>query len=163
MENIETLLAAVAQTQGFEDDEPVVSTKSAPRLESPISSPAIPVDVGASQLVAAPLEVARDARLRPAVNRTPEAAARKIDQVIGAVEKKKRGRPSRGQFAAKPPQPKRKKQEDEEEEDVCFICFDGGSLVLCDKRCVYKFLSNVLIFSIFFEDLTLLECFPVFC
>ncbi|KAE9606661.1 hypothetical protein Lal_00026024 [Lupinus albus] len=27
--------------------------------------------------------------------------------------------------------PKKKKEEDE---DVCFICFDGGSLVLCDRR-----------------------------
>lgn len=42
--------------------------------------------------------------------------------------KRKRGRPARGQ--AKPPPAKKNK----EEEDVCFICFDGGSLVLCDRR-----------------------------
>lgn len=47
-----------------------------------------------------------------------------------AVEvKRKRGRPPRGQVKAAPPF---KKQKDDE--DVCFICFDGGSLVLCDRR-----------------------------
>ena len=45
--------------------------------------------------------------------------------------KRKRGRPPRGQ--ARPP-PLKKMKEEEEEEDVCFICFDGGSLVLCDRR-----------------------------
>ncbi|KAF5177710.1 Zinc finger ccch domain-containing protein [Thalictrum thalictroides] len=46
-------------------------------------------------------------------------------------KKRKRGRPARIQAKsqAKTPQSKR-----EEEEDVCFICFDGGSLVLCDRR-----------------------------
>lgn len=43
--------------------------------------------------------------------------------------KKKRGRPPRVQ--AKSPPVKMNKEEDE---DVCFICFDGGSLVLCDRR-----------------------------
>ncbi|KAA8531947.1 hypothetical protein F0562_006336 [Nyssa sinensis] len=42
--------------------------------------------------------------------------------------KKKRGRPQG--VLLKPPASKKKK----EEEDVCFICFDGGSLVLCDRR-----------------------------
>ncbi|KAK3009654.1 hypothetical protein RJ639_014740 [Escallonia herrerae] len=45
-----------------------------------------------------------------------------------AEVKRKRGRPPRGQ-AKTPPLKKAK-----EEEDVCFICFDGGSLVLCDRR-----------------------------
>ncbi|CAH1413643.1 unnamed protein product [Lactuca virosa] len=49
----------------------------------------------------------------------------------GAVSKKKRGRPPKGMV--KPP-PAKKNKEVEEEEDVCFICFDGGSLVLCDRR-----------------------------
>ncbi|MCI64117.1 zinc finger CCCH domain-containing protein 44-like, partial [Trifolium medium] len=43
--------------------------------------------------------------------------------------KKKRGRPPKGTL---PPHPRLKKPKDEE--DVCFICFDGGSLVLCDYR-----------------------------
>ncbi|KAL7231364.1 hypothetical protein ACSBR2_009591 [Camellia fascicularis] len=46
----------------------------------------------------------------------------------GCGANRKRGRPPRGQ--AKQPPAKKKK----EEEDVCFICFDGGSLVLCDRR-----------------------------
>ncbi|KAJ0753790.1 putative chromatin regulator PHD family [Helianthus annuus] len=45
------------------------------------------------------------------------------------LAKKKRGRPPRAQ--AKSPPVKMSKEEDE---DVCFICFDGGSLVLCDRR-----------------------------
>lgn len=50
-----------------------------------------------------------------------------------AVEvKRKRGRPPRGAT------PSSRKTTPvtavEEEEDVCFICFDGGSLVLCDRR-----------------------------
>lgn len=54
----------------------------------------------------------------------------------GVVEtitgKRRRGRPPRGHPKTTPPPapPPRKK----DEEDVCFICFDGGSLVLCDRR-----------------------------
>ncbi|EYU24079.1 hypothetical protein MIMGU_mgv1a000797mg [Erythranthe guttata] len=135
MENIETLLAAVAQTQGFDDDEPVVPTPPPPppsRLVNFDSSPEIPGDLGDSQLVEAPVEVSRDL-LRSTANRTPETAVPATDRVIGADDKKKRGRPPRGQLAVKPPPQKRAKQEDEDE-DVCFICFDGGSLVLCDRR-----------------------------
>ncbi|KAJ8558333.1 hypothetical protein K7X08_005099 [Anisodus acutangulus] len=52
-------------------------------------------------------------------------------------EKRKRGRPPRGQ-AVKPRgqtvKIHRVVVEEDEEEDVCFICFDGGSLVLCDRK-----------------------------
>ncbi|XP_030531873.2 zinc finger CCCH domain-containing protein 19 [Rhodamnia argentea] len=50
----------------------------------------------------------------------------KVDETnrIGG-QKRKRGRISKGVKA-----PTRKKME----EDVCFICFDGGELVLCDRR-----------------------------
>ena len=48
-------------------------------------------------------------------------------QPIDAAVKKKRGRPPR---VHAPPV----KMIKEEDEDVCFICFDGGSLVLCDRR-----------------------------
>ncbi|OIV94826.1 hypothetical protein TanjilG_22023 [Lupinus angustifolius] len=37
----------------------------------------------------------------------------------------------RGSKTTSRSRPKKKKEEDE---DVCFICFDGGSLVLCDRR-----------------------------
>lgn len=45
-----------------------------------------------------------------------------VPQVISLGQKRKRGRLTKG----------RKKEE--EEEDVCFICFDGGCLVLCDRK-----------------------------
>lgn len=51
-------------------------------------------------------------------------------------QKRKRGRISKGVKA-----PTRKKME----EDVCFICFDGGQLVLCDRRCAQ--LLRLLIFD----------------
>ncbi|KAI7734951.1 hypothetical protein M8C21_021943, partial [Ambrosia artemisiifolia] len=50
----------------------------------------------------------------------------------------KRGRPARGQakavVAKRVGSSGKKVKEVEEDEDVCFICFDGGSLVLCDHR-----------------------------
>ncbi|KAF8048408.1 hypothetical protein N665_2525s0002 [Sinapis alba] len=50
--------------------------------------------------------------------------------------KRKRGRPPKAHanktpLQTQPPPPPRK---DNKEEDVCFICFDGGDLVLCDRR-----------------------------
>ncbi|PIN16616.1 hypothetical protein CDL12_10734 [Handroanthus impetiginosus] len=131
MENIETLLAAVAQTQGFDDDEPVVSTESTRRLENSVSSQKIQGEVAESQPVGTSQEVSGDAR--PSAVNLPLTAVPLVDQVIGTVEKRKRGRPPKGLLATKAPPPKRKRQEDEEE-DVCFICFDGGSLVLCDRK-----------------------------
>ncbi|XP_047310147.1 zinc finger CCCH domain-containing protein 44-like [Impatiens glandulifera] len=50
----------------------------------------------------------------------------------GSNGKKKRGRPPSGQ----PKMPQIRKVKDEE--DVCFICFDGGNLVLCDRRACPK-------------------------
>ncbi|KAL6846009.1 hypothetical protein ACP4OV_023457 [Aristida adscensionis] len=43
--------------------------------------------------------------------------------------RRKRGRPSSKAQAAAKPYIKRK-----DEEEVCFICFDGGNLVICDRR-----------------------------
>ncbi|RWW16010.1 hypothetical protein GW17_00020122 [Ensete ventricosum] len=43
--------------------------------------------------------------------------------------RRKRGRPTKSQVARTPLRRK-------EEEEVCFICFDGGDLVVCDRRLV---------------------------
>lgn len=62
------------------------------------------------------------------------------------VLKRKRGRPAKGAPKMTPTPPPLKLKKDEE--DVCFICFDGGSLVLCDRRLVHYFLLRKL--SLFF-------------
>jgi hypothetical protein len=54
-----------------------------------------------------------------------------------APVKRKRGRPPKirdGAPAAVPAPVKPVSKKDEEV--VCFICFDGGELVVCDRRCV---------------------------
>lgn len=43
----------------------------------------------------------------------------------------------RGRKGGRPPV---KMKKSEEEEDVCFICFDGGNLVLCDRKYECSFL-----------------------
>ncbi|GKD25939.1 zinc finger CCCH domain-containing protein 44-like protein, partial [Tanacetum coccineum] len=45
--------------------------------------------------------------------------------------KRKRGRPP---LKKQQPVAKKSKEVVDDDEDVCFICFDGGSLVLCDRR-----------------------------
>jgi hypothetical protein len=53
------------------------------------------------------------------------------------VVKRKRGRPPKNRDgAAPPPPPKPVKKREDDEDVVCFICFDGGNLVVCDKKCV---------------------------
>ncbi|KAM0854771.1 hypothetical protein ACQ4PT_050213 [Festuca glaucescens] len=52
------------------------------------------------------------------------------------LKKKGGGRPKRGRASSKAqavvkPSPKKK-----DEEEVCFICFDGGDLVVCDRRLI---------------------------
>lgn len=81
-----------------------------------------------SQLVGVPVTLARDVRMAEregsSVTKSEVAA---VDG--GAGLKRKRGRPAKGAPKTTPPL-----RQNEEEEDVCFICFDGGSLVLCDRR-----------------------------
>ncbi|KAJ8443632.1 hypothetical protein Cgig2_019614 [Carnegiea gigantea] len=76
-------------------------------------------------------------------------------QMAEVVVKRKRGRPPRNpgmpSAAALAAANKRSKKE---EEDVCFICFDGGKLVLCDRRVrcnlwliCHSFLARILALS----------------
>ncbi|ESQ50652.1 hypothetical protein EUTSA_v10022555mg [Eutrema salsugineum] len=48
----------------------------------------------------------------------------------------RRGRPPRtlGKATSSPVSPMAQSKKRREDEDVCFVCFDGGSLVLCDRR-----------------------------
>ncbi|KAL1536638.1 zinc finger CCCH domain-containing protein 44-like isoform X2 [Salvia divinorum] len=122
MENIETLLAAVAQTTGFGDEEPVAATPPNLDLESS-GSPVGDAAVG-------------DVCPSPAVVVPDLTSAAPVPASASAIcEKRKRGRPPKGQLKAKPPPIKKVKVDvEDEDEDVCFICFDGGSLVLCDRK-----------------------------
>ncbi|CAI9767704.1 unnamed protein product [Fraxinus pennsylvanica] len=62
-------------------------------------------------------------------------AVRARHQMIPSGEKQKRGRQAKGPVAAAAkPLPPPQKREKQEEEGVCFICFDGGSLVLRDRK-----------------------------
>ncbi|XP_059640237.1 zinc finger CCCH domain-containing protein 44 [Cornus florida] len=90
-----------------------------------------------SQLVGAPAIVETDSVVggggaRPkagAETKTNAEAEAEAEVKDEGVLKRKRGRPPKGQVKSPPP-----KKNNNEEEDVCFICFDGGSLVLCDRR-----------------------------
>ncbi|KAL3629070.1 hypothetical protein CASFOL_027131 [Castilleja foliolosa] len=139
MENIETLLAAaaVAQTQGFGDDGPVVVSISPDRgLEGSEFSPAIRDGFEDAR----PFTVVDT----PPPDPTPVFPA--AERVVGTGEKRKRGRPPKGQqIAAKTPPPKRNKLVEDEDEDVCFICFDGGSLVLCDRNDAQRLITLLVL------------------
>ncbi|XP_027178321.1 zinc finger CCCH domain-containing protein 44 [Coffea eugenioides] len=125
------------------------SALHAPRAETTVSSQSFDQcglvrEMDDSQLVGVPLAVAGDAAVPVKAGepqQVPPSAVQLNKTTLGAVgqvmEKRKRGRPPKGHAALapapappKPPPPKRNK----EEEDVCFICFDGGSLVLCDRK-----------------------------
>jgi hypothetical protein len=74
-----------------------------------------------------------DAAAAPLNQQPPQPAAPAEPVVV----KRKRGRPRKvrdGDAAPAPPKPVVKKAD---EEVVCFICFDGGSLVVCDRRYVH--------------------------
>ncbi|KAI4327694.1 hypothetical protein L6164_020123 [Bauhinia variegata] len=88
-------------------------------------------DMEDSQLVGVPVALARDVDVAQRQDGCLPNSEVKIEVQVadGIVGKRKRGRPARGQSKTPP-----LKKQQEEEEDVCFICFDGGNLVLCDRR-----------------------------
>lgn len=87
-------------------------------------------DLDDSQLIGAPVAIAPGIGDAAAAGKDGQAVP--VEVRLGekaVVEKRRRGRPPRGQGRATTPVRMKK-----DEEDVCFICFDGGSLVLCDRR-----------------------------
>lgn len=87
-----------------------------------------------SQLVGAPTTVTPDADLavKEDVSMVDVEVRKEAKAAETSTGKRRRGRPPRIQGKTAPPPPPQRKKKDEE--DVCFICFDGGSLVLCDRR-----------------------------
>ncbi|CAA3013209.1 zinc finger CCCH domain-containing 44-like [Olea europaea subsp. europaea] len=128
MENIEALLAAAAQFDNDETDDTSVPTS---KPEDCRSFPAVR-EMDDLQLGGVMGASGDSVVEKPLAMVNPPPAALFTGRVIGSIDKKKRGRPPRSQVAVKSPPLKRKKVE--VEEDVCFICFDGGSLVLCDRK-----------------------------
>lgn len=128
MENIEALLAAAAQFDNDETDDTSVPTSNP---EDCRSFPAVR-EMDDLQLGGVMGASGDSVVEKPFAMVNPPPAALFTGRVIGSIDKKKRGRPPRSQVAVKSPPLKRKKVE--VEEDVCFICFDGGSLVLCDRK-----------------------------
>ncbi|ONH97021.1 hypothetical protein PRUPE_7G165000 [Prunus persica] len=84
-------------------------------------------DLDDSRLVGAPQTVAGGGMVAGRVGQMMADVAVKVagEKSLG---KRRRGRPPSGHVRATPV------RKQNEEEDVCFICFDGGSLVLCDRR-----------------------------
>ncbi|KAM0839651.1 hypothetical protein ACQ4PT_060179 [Festuca glaucescens] len=118
--------------------EPSPAPPPAPRvtawLQAPASSPPkagpSPAADGFddSHFLGSIIEAAAAPLQQPAA---PEAPAEPV------VVKRKRGRPRKirdGDAAAAPAPPPPKPVKKADEEVVCFICFDGGSLVVCDRR-----------------------------
>ncbi|KAF5463038.1 hypothetical protein F2P56_018987 [Juglans regia] len=113
---------------GFDDSVPTVDLMSVDQREAMR-------DMDDSQLVGAPeagVAAKEDVPMAEVEMLMMMKKKLEANPVQTMVAKRKRGRPPRG--LAKPIKttpPVRKKKD---EEDVCFICFDGGSLVLCDRR-----------------------------
>jgi len=59
-----------------------------------------------------------------------------LPPAAAAPVKRKRGRPPKNRDGAAPVPSPVKPVNKKDEEVVCFICFDGGNLVVCDRRCV---------------------------
>ncbi|KAG7968020.1 hypothetical protein I3843_08G129400 [Carya illinoinensis] len=113
---------------GFDDSVPTADQMSVDQREAMR-------DMDDSQLVGAP-EVGVVAKENVSVAEVEMLMMMKKKMEVNPVEtmvaKRKRGRPPGGLTKTNKTAPPVRKKKDEE--DVCFICFDGGSLVLCDRR-----------------------------
>ncbi|KAJ6413206.1 hypothetical protein OIU84_006077 [Salix udensis] len=132
--------------QQQEDYRPDGTGEDAPKLfdnSLPISDPmsidqceTIP-QMDNSQLLGAPVTAVTsdvDLSKRESVQTVPVVEVTNDSKMAETITgKRKRGRPPKIQGKLGPPAfSAQRKMKDEE--DVCFICFDGGSLVLCDRR-----------------------------
>lgn len=118
------------------------------KTETPATVTATETEV---KVVEAPTKVVADVKM---TERDGGFSARKVVLAIAATDSdvltKKRARPMveipmvEIPKAVPPPKQKQKqKMMKKEDEDVCFICFDGGSLVLCDRRWVMNEIAIV--------------------
>ncbi|KAJ6353270.1 hypothetical protein OIU76_002312 [Salix suchowensis] len=132
--------------QQQEDYRPDGTGEDAPKLfdnSLPISDP-MSIDqcetiqqMDNSQLPGAPVTAVTsdvDLSKRESVQTVPVVEVTNDSKMAETITgKRKRGRPPKIQGKLGPPAfSAQRKMKDEE--DVCFICFDGGSLVLCDRR-----------------------------
>ncbi|XP_038721812.1 zinc finger CCCH domain-containing protein 44-like isoform X2 [Tripterygium wilfordii] len=121
-------------SRGFDDSAQGVELMSVDQCKSTR-------EMDDSRLVGAPVILAGDAEVLArqkvqvqmvvGLEAVRSAAPRNSEE---SIRKPRRGRPPRIQRRSTPAQPPPRRRRDEDEEDVCFICFDGGSLVLCDRR-----------------------------
>ncbi|CAK8539975.1 unnamed protein product [Lathyrus sativus] len=108
------------------------------KLETPATM-TVTVSETDAKLVEAPTKVVADVDVKM-TEKDSGFSARKVVLAVAAADSdvltKKRSRPPMMEIlkAALPPKQKQKQKAKKEDEDVCFICFDGGSLVLCDRR-----------------------------
>lgn len=113
---------------GLNDSVPTVDLMSVDQREAMR-------DMDDSQLVRAPeagVAVKEDVSVAEVEMLMMMKKKMEVNPVETMVAKRKRGRPPGGLAKTNKTSPPVRKKKDEE--DVCFICFDGGSLVLCDRR-----------------------------
>ncbi|BBH07998.1 DNA-binding protein [Prunus dulcis] len=114
---------------GGREEQPQAFDRSLPTAEDRMSVDQCEAigDLDDSRLVGVPQTVAGGGMVAGRVGQMMADVAVKV-AAEKSLGKRRRGRPPSGHVRATPV------RKQNEEEDVCFICFDGGSLVLCDRR-----------------------------